>query len=79
MTLGSLLAAGQDPERMKAALDRALAKLSGRQRRIVAALEMYSSKSEAARIAGVSRDTLYEERTRIQEVFRNEGLEEFLL
>jgi len=77
-TLGSLLEAGQQPERLQAALNRARAKLSSRQRRIVVALDVTASKSEAARLADVSRDTLYAELASIRDVFRDEGLDEFL-
>ena len=77
-TLGSLLEAPQEPGRMEAALQRALARLNSRQKRVVEALQATDSRSEAAEKAGISRDTLYTELNRVVEVFRDEGLEEFL-
>jgi len=78
VSLGALLEAPQEPERMAAALERAMSRLSERQQRIVTALEVSGSRSEAARRAGISRDTFYAELDRIIQVCRDEGLEDYL-
>ena len=56
----------------------ALQCLSHRQRRIVGGLRLGQSKTEISKNMPLSRQTLYEELGRIREVFRDEGLAEFL-
>lgn len=52
--------------------------LSPRQRDVLDALKGHRPKARIARDLGISRDTLYEERRRIQDACRDAGLEEFL-
>ena len=57
---------------------RLTARLSARQRRIIAGVTAGLAKGELSRHLGVSRDTLNEEMKRIRQVFRDEGLASFL-
>ena len=53
-------------------------RLSPRQQRIVGGLQLGESKTEISKNLPLSRQTLYEELARIREVFRDEGLADFL-
>ena len=78
MTLHDTVPDRRQPEVLIEALKRAGANLTDRQQGVVQALNQGDSKVDAARRLGIHRDTLYQELKRIQQVFRDEGLEEFL-
>jgi RNA polymerase sigma factor (sigma-70 family) len=77
-TLGDTLEDIHQAEALAAAIDRARRRLSGRQQRVLREYQDAATKSEAARRAGISRDTFYEELALIRNIFRDEGLDEFL-
>lgn len=62
-----------------ASLDRAKDRLSERQRAIVSGLDEGSDKSELSRLLKISRDTLHRDVARIRRVFRDEGLDRYLI
>ena len=77
-TLGDLLpACGDGPDAAATwhvSLDRIQGRLSERQRAMIRGVLSDYSMAELARELGVNRDTLYQDRRRIQEVFVEEGL-----
>ena len=62
---------------LREGLDRARRRLTPRQRELVDGLTAGQSMSALSRGLRVSRDTLYEERKRIRDVYRAEGLEDY--
>jgi RNA polymerase sigma-70 factor (ECF subfamily) len=86
-SLGALLP-DDDPERtpdqlvdrlaLRSLIERAVSRLSPRQRRIVQERGSGTTMAELSRLLAVPRPTLYDELERIKAVFRDEGLEEFL-
>jgi RNA polymerase sigma-70 factor (ECF subfamily) len=52
--------------------------LTPRQQRLIQGLYADRSVSDLSRVLGVPRPTLYDDLRRIQQVFRNQGLEEYL-
>lgn len=86
-SLGDMLPADapeEEPEseterlELKANIDRVLGRLSEQQRWLAEKLGEGWPMTEISERLGVSRPTLYDELKRIREVFRDEGLEEFL-
>ncbi len=80
-SLGDVVAGREDTERAARwtiALDQALARLTAQQREIVDGFARGYGMSEMARVTGRARSTLYLELRRIQEVFEDVGLDEFL-
>ena len=63
---------------IKEHIDQALSLLSPRQQKLAQALGSGANIAEISRALNIPRPTLYEEIKRIQKVFRDEGLEEFL-
>lgn len=86
-TLGDLIRDGnqeRSPEQaaerrvLRDRIGRAYQLLTSRQRQLVRGLASDASMSDLSRQLGIPRATLYDERRRIEKVFRDEGLEEFL-
>jgi len=59
-------------------LQRTLERLTPLQRELCLLLSQSIPKSDIAGLLGRSRDTIYEEIKRIKEIFRNDGLQEYL-
>ena len=80
-TLGAFLPSGKDVEMDAAAaagLKMITARLSSRQRRIIAGVLDGMTKSGLSKRLDISRDTLHRELKRIQHIFREEELAEYL-
>jgi DNA-directed RNA polymerase specialized sigma24 family protein len=79
-TLGDTLPAGDTGGEVMSSVMREhlLLRLAPGQRRLALGLEAGMSMSEISKRLDVPRTTLYDERRRIEKVFRDEGLEEFL-
>ncbi len=76
-TLAEMLPAQEDMGSDVAAVadwNKLIARLSDRQRRIIAGVSTGMTKTDLSRQFRISRDTLYEELKRIRQVFRDEGL-----
>lgn len=80
-TLGDLLPDSgnlADAVLARTAIQRATEQLSPRQAQILRALAAGESMAEVSRLLGIARTTLHDDRARIAQVFRDEGLDEFL-
>lgn len=86
-TLGDLIRDGnqeRSPEQvaerrvLRDRIEHAYQLLTSRQRQLVQGLASGASMSDLSRQLGIPRATLHDERRRIEKVFRDEGLEEFL-
>ena len=80
-TLANLLNAHSDTAQdaiHRVSLEAALSRLSPRQKQIIAGLLEEPPKSQISLRLGVPRATLYDELKRIQRIFRDEGLNQFL-
>jgi len=86
-TLGDLIRDGnqeRSPEQvaerrvLRDRIEHAYQLLTSRQRQLVQGLASDASMSDVSRQLGIPRATLHDERRRIEKVFRDEGLEEFL-
>jgi RNA polymerase sigma factor (sigma-70 family) len=86
-TLGDLIRDGnqeRSPEQvaerrvLRDRIEHAYQLLTSRQRQLVQGLASDASMSDLSRQLGIPRATLHDERRRIEKVFRDEGLEEFL-
>jgi RNA polymerase sigma factor (sigma-70 family) len=86
-TLGDLICDGnqeRSPEQvaerrvLRDRIEHACQLLTSRQRQLVQGLASDASMSDLSRQLGIPRATLHDERRRIEKVFRDEGLEEFL-
>ena len=84
-TLGDLAAAlpgtpglAADQDELRAIIERILPELPPRQRRLLKLLQGGMNKTEVADTLGINRDTVYQDIKRIQKLFIDNGLRDFL-